>query len=212
MDHIIKVLRFFLRVYLKAWFTAPLATRAPAHDLALLKELESYKAVDADVSDATLQKFRNHLWYLNEKNICMALFDHTLPLDERRALATAILTSKAKSTKSKRPRINIHVNIQNLQLTNFVTKGSVKFFDIIGESPSFLQLDPSEWLQNDAYKSALSVVKNLKVVNDSAERAVHLMSHFHNSLTKDPEQQQYLLRGVHEHRKMYPSNKKSKLC
>ena len=79
-----------MRVYLKTWFTAPLATQAPANDLRLLKELESYKVIDNDVSAATLKKFINHLWYLNEKNVCMALFDDTLSLNERSSLATAI--------------------------------------------------------------------------------------------------------------------------
>lgn len=47
-------------------------------------------------------------------------------------------------------------------------------------------------------------VKALAVVNDVAERAVKLVSDLNNSVTKDPEQHEYLLQVVEHHRKMKP--------
>ena len=77
---------------------------APANYLSLLKELESYKVIDADVSTANLQKFITHLWYLNEKNVCMTLFDDTLSHNERASLARANLTSTVSYSKAKTNR------------------------------------------------------------------------------------------------------------
>ena len=48
-------------------------------------------------------------------------------------------------------------------------------------------------------------MKNLKVVNDNAERAVSLIQTFNNTITKNEEQKQYLLKIVLEHRKAFPT-------
>jgi len=45
----------------------------------------------------------------------------------------------------------------------------------------------------------------LKVMNDSAERAIALMQQHNSSLTKNEEQKQFLLCLVEKHRKQYPS-------
>jgi len=49
----------------------------------------------------------------------------------------------------------------------------------------------------------------MKVVNDSAERAIALMQQYNSSLTKNEEQKQYLLWLVERHRKQYPTCAKS---
>ena len=93
-----------------------------------------------------------------------------------------------------------------------MTRDSIKFFDIIQEPRSFLHKHPREWPTDPEYASALSVVCNIKVVNDAAERCVQLMTDYSKILTKDDEQQQYVMRLVHEHRKMFPTVSKSDLA
>jgi len=51
----------------------------------------------------------------------------------------------------------------------------------------------------------------LRVVNDTAERAVKLMHDFNGLITTEEEQKQFLLRCVQEHRKLYPDCKKTTL-
>ncbi len=48
-----------------------------------------------------------------------------------------------------------------------------------------------------------ATVDSLKVVNDIAERAVALARDFNGSLSRDPEQQQFLLQVVEHHRKEF---------
>ena len=210
-DNITKFLQFFLQLYLKAWYTAPIAAEAPRRDLELLKQIDAYKAVNTGLAAVALKKFSNHLWYINEKNICLALFDKDVTDATKQSLATAVLTSTVQPTKTRRSSVD-PAKIQQLELSNFITRNSKQFFTIIGETYSFLEKHPSEWANDDTYKSAYSVVKSIKVTNDSAERGVHLMTEFDKLLTKDKKQQQYLLRGVHERRKAKPSCNKSKLC
>jgi len=51
----------------------------------------------------------------------------------------------------------------------------------------------------------------MKVVNDSAERAIALMQQYKSSLTKNEEQKQFLLCLVEKQRKQYPTCAKSAL-
>jgi len=47
-------------------------------------------------------------------------------------------------------------------------------------------------------------VKQLRVVNDCAERGIALISTYNAALTKDESQKQYLLQLVATHRKKFP--------
>lgn len=77
---------FIVMVYIEAWFTSPLATMAPNCDLQFFKKLYKYKSIDKDVSEVTLNKFRNHLWYLNPESAAMSFFDDTITLDVKRKM------------------------------------------------------------------------------------------------------------------------------
>lgn len=52
------------------------------------------------------------------------------------------------------------------------------------------------------YIVAQKRVQALQVVNDIAERAVKLASDFNGKLTKDPDQEQFLLQVVEYHRSL----------
>jgi len=49
----------------------------------------------------------------------------------------------------------------------------------------------------------------MKVVNDSAERGIALIQKYNESLTKNEEQKQFLLRFVQRHRQLYPTSSKA---
>ena len=82
---------------------------------------------------------------------------------------------------------------------------------MLGIQTSFLLSHPSTWSDSCEYADGLSIVQSLKVVNDGAERGVALASDYNRSFTKDEHQKQCLLRSMYEHRKEFPSCKKSKL-
>ena len=96
-------------------------------------------------------------------------------------------------------------------LEDFVTCKSFSFFNFLNIDISFLEEDPSNWKNNESYADSKEVVKSLKVVNDCAERVVKLVQDFNAVLTKDEEQQKYVLNLVAENRAVLPDAKKSTL-
>ena len=83
---------------------------------------------------------------------------------------------------------------------------SRSFFQTAGIDDSFLSVDVEAWPNNECFKNAQSLVKNLACVNDCAERGIAPIQTFSDSITKDEEQKQYLLQVVEKHRKDF------KLC
>lgn len=64
----------------------------------------------------------------------------------------------------------------------------------------FLSKHPEEWLDINEYICAQKRVQALQVVNDIAERAVKMTTDFNGKLTKDLDQEQFLLQVVEYHR------------
>lgn len=64
--------------------------------------------------------------------------------------------------------------------------------------------DPEEWGEESTFVEMLEHVRQMKVVNDYAERGIALIKEYNSSITKDEEQRQYLLRIVDLHRKKFP--------
>lgn len=69
------VCKFIVFRYINPWYTSPLAIGAPNNDLIFIKSLIEFKDVDKNISDATLHKFSNHLWYLSPELCILSLFD-----------------------------------------------------------------------------------------------------------------------------------------
>ena len=69
------------------------------------------------------------------------------------------------------------------------------------------------WLRTplNGYRELYKAASTMKVVNDSADRAIALMWQHNSSLAKNEEQKQLLLCIVERHRKQYPTCTKSAL-
>ncbi|KAK7865491.1 hypothetical protein R5R35_014608 [Gryllus longicercus] len=110
--------------------------------------------------------------------------------------------------------INSKDNLQDLknkEIDYFVNSQSLHLFDRFDIRKEFLKQDIETWSENEDYLKALSVFVKLHVVNDCAERIVHLTQDYINVLTKDESQKQYLLRVVEDYRKHYPDSTKKTL-
>ena len=123
-------------------------------------------------------------------------------------MANKILTQAETETENSRivnPKFRRHhlEELVDAGLSGLITKGTIYFFERFQINADFLIESPSSWPENIHFKEGLEIVKSLKVVNDVAERGVKLITYFNNHLTKDKEQKQYVLRGVHKCRKLY---------
>lgn len=187
---------FIVMLYVEACFTAPHAEMAPNHDLQFLKKLHQYKSIDKKVSIVAVEKCKNHLWYLNPESAAMAFFDESVLLDVKRCMVRELnkigdignVIPKRVDIKSK----DIAVFCEK-EMDNFVTWQTRNFFVRFGIKQDFLPIDPTLWSQTDSYQAGLTIVRNMKVVNDVAERGVHLFTESNQLLTKDEAQKQFAL-------------------
>ncbi|KAK2702040.1 hypothetical protein QYM36_019351 [Artemia franciscana] len=81
---------FAVRVYLKAWISAPLASGAPYSDLLLLKSLLEYSSIHLAISKATSNKFSGNLWYLSPELVGLAFFDSRVSSSTKRLMVSAM--------------------------------------------------------------------------------------------------------------------------
>lgn len=202
---------FIVMVYLNAWFSTTSATTAANHDLEFLKKLIEYKEINASISSATCHKITLHLWYLNDELAILSLFDETVPLEMKKKIVKAVKTREAMNPKAKKFIIdqnNLNFIMQK-DLSDFVSQKSLNLFKIFELPYDFLDLDIELWSSDDSYRENENYFKQLKVVNDVAERGVALITEYNQCLTKNEEQFQYLLQVVKEHREKYPNCNKS---
>lgn len=190
--------------YVKSWFLSPLPTAAPANDLMLLKSLLT---CGSPAATGALKKLCGQLWYLSEELIGLAFFDRGVDATEKRAMVEALCH---EGTEGPPKRITVDkTTVTNKNLQDFVTHNTRNFFHILSIPDSFLSTDPETWVDNESYVKAEAIVRELRVVNDTAERGVALMQDYNLLLTKNEDQMQFALQVVKEHRKRFPDSNKS---
>jgi len=220
-----KISIFLLKIYIKPWFRAPNAVEAPLQDLLFLKSLVEFKKVNEKISEAAIKKFANHLWYLTGEIVVFSLFDPLVSFEMKQKIATALIKEKESNEEEE----DVDVEKENetekrliikpkdaeefccRELHTFVNKSSEKLFKRLNVSVDFLKKTPSEWPDNEDYQKASNIVKHLKVVNDTAERGIKLITEYNDILTKDEEQKQYVLQLTSDFNKRFPDTKKSTL-
>ncbi|XP_044598124.1 uncharacterized protein LOC123274533 [Cotesia glomerata] len=89
-DALRKICVFVVLFYVKIWFTAPYAIKAPNPDLQLVKDLIEHRKIHPEIANAALEKLSKHLWYLHEQLACLALFDNTVLPAEKLKIAKKI--------------------------------------------------------------------------------------------------------------------------
>lgn len=86
-----------------------------------------------------------------------------------------------------------------------------KYIDQYELPHQFMDKDPELWAIDENCLQCKSVLSDLKVINDLAERGVALVQDYNNCLTRSEGQKQYLLQVVEEHRKKFPDVTKNKV-
>lgn len=196
---------FVLKVYLKAWFTAPCASFAPHNDLLLLRELDKYKQTNAVVAKAAMTSFSRHLWYLSEVLVGLAFFDSDVSTEIKSAMVAAL----NNKTKDHPRRIAFNSTLPEKQLSDFVSEHTRNLFTALNVPQNFLTKCPDTWDSDNDYIAGKRKVRSLKVVNDAAERGVALIQQFNGILTKQEDQKQFLLQVVDKHRHDFPNSNKA---
>jgi hypothetical protein len=200
---------FVSLVYTRQWNEAPLAVRAPYNDLHLLSILKNYP--NRIVTNKSFTAFSRHLWFLSEHLVGLSFFDDRVAMDTKNKMVKNL---QRPSFPNSPRRLKISNEVAQLNLEDLVTTKTRLIFDVLVEngvakSESFLQKEPEQWAEDPNFNDLQFAASQLKVVNDVAERGIDLVQKYNNTLTKDEEQKQFLLRLVANHRKSYPTASKT---
>lgn len=199
---------FIITCYIEHWFQSGNGIGAAKNDIEFLKKIQKFKLYDHEIGEAAYKKFANHLWYLSEEMVRFSFFDSDISDDYKIEMCNSL---NVDGSLVPIQRIKISGIAENIELKRLVSKNTMNFFHKLNLPTSFLALDPSCWNENQSYKNALKIVKQVTVTNDHAERGVALIENFNGKLTKDEDQLQYLLQVVKEHQKKFPNCSKSTL-
>lgn len=194
--------------YVKYWLCCTSATDAPILDLNLLQQLEKAKELEKDALilqfiEASMEKLKLHLWYLSERLVPLAFFCNRVDDCQKSEMAKEMIAYEGMIPGGTQdmPITDQRVEFSSMKLKQFVGSDSWTFFKLIGVKPDFLYIPVSEWINDNSYLKVCSYTKSLSVVNDSAERALGMMTEFHvNRITQSEEQRQHLLQVVKEMR------------
>ena len=108
----------------------------------------------------------------------------------------------------------IKENVKSLltsDLSDFVSEHSLFLLKNFNLPYDFLNTDVSLWPINESYQKAILFLSKVRVINDTAERGVSLITEYNQTLTKNEKDFQYLLQVVKRHREMYPNCNKTAL-
>lgn len=203
---------FAVLAYVRNWNEAPQGIKAPLNDVQFLETLKSYP--NKKISEKTYTAFARHLWFLSEHLIAFAFFDDRVSLETKDKMVQNL--NRPKKTNFPR-RIDAGTMMgDNVQLESFVTERTLAFFDMLADDgkrkcKQFLKLPSINWPSDKVYVELQEKCTNIRVVNDTAERGISLIQKYNQTLTKDEEQKQYILRLVSNHRKQFPVPSKSSL-
>lgn len=200
------ICQFIVHLYVKAWFSAPLAASAPNHDLNFLIALYNYQLIDKDISRVALKKMSSHLWYLSKEAVGLSFFDANISISVRRELVEAFRAQSTGANCHNRNIIPVEdvVTLKSKNVSYFISKKTAAFFKNFNISTEFMDFDPSIWHECPTYIEGLEIVNNIIVVNDISERKIKMMEEFNSILTNDEEQKQFLLLSVEKYRQKYP--------
>lgn len=203
---------FLVRIYVKAWFQATFAIKAPRLDLDFIKDSIDYANVDKEISNVILSKMSGHLWYLSEEAVGFAFFDDEVALDEKIRMVSALYNERTSQKVLQSSERELKTTYKAKQIHDFISINTNKFFDRFGIPNGFLLVDPSQWNENEEYKKGLEICEKVHAVNDAAERAVKLFSHYNQILCKNEEEKQFIIKVIQDYRTKYPSINKAQLA
>lgn len=183
---------FIVKFYVRYWFTTPVAVMAPFNDLIFLKSLSvtDQRPKFNELLFIAKEKFSNHLWYLSEELVCLSFFDDRIPFHIKIKMVKRMHERENDSIQCLK-RVPVPKNVHSKDLSFFVSSSSMNFFKTLELPHEFLNKDPKDWETTESYQAARQHIKQLKVVNDVAERGVALITEFNSSITNDEEQKQY---------------------
>ena len=127
----------------------------------------------------------------NHTLIAFAFFDGEVSVSEKLKMVSAL---NKESNNWNRIKADIKAcEIEKLSLSDFVSKHTLNFLKILFDEKyqNFLKEDPNTWPVNPDYLRGKEIVGKQIVVNDAAERGIHLITKFSAILTHQEKQKHW---------------------
>lgn len=169
--NLLQFVLFVSIIYCKHWNRSSNAIDAPVNDLSLVADLNEYLNFNELIAQPVLNSFSNHLWYLGEELVVLALFSDKVSDDDKNRMRIKLASNEYPARGNNSLRFKD--DIDGMQLPDFVSERSRFMFSILDIDTSFLSENAESWQYNTSYKKAKKFVSSLiVVVNDTAERAL----------------------------------------
>ncbi|KAK0045546.1 hypothetical protein Bpfe_025032 [Biomphalaria pfeifferi] len=180
-------------------------------DLLLWKNLQQYQSTDHDISIAAQKILQNHMWYLSDETVSLALFSDEVSPIEKQKIITGFGIEPSERHVRGDPSL---LQIEDVSLGHFSTRRSQNLLTKLQIGHSLLVLPPEQWNDNTDYQKGKQRINDLRLVNDTAERGVKLFEDYNRLLTKNEKEKQFILQVVEANRKVIPAQttKKSVIC
>ena len=199
-----QVTDFVILFYTKYWFTTPLASSAARHDLDFMCGIHEYRKVSSSLSFAVLCSTYRHLWYLTPELITLALADTGLEDSSRESMARELYSMDRNNIKTGKPTFPMLSQGPTMARKNMSTLIGVEswlvfdLLDITG-AQEWLLTSASTWHLSPSFLMLKEFACNIVVINDLAERGVHLATDFIRRVDSE-EQREALFQVVEDFR------------
>ena len=133
----------------------------------------------------------SHTWHLTEELVTLALFSGNVDNEKKKKMVEKIMINRQVCSKRfgsgyGKPKCPKVPRTGPIDLTTFVEDDSWSFFEIMKiNAEGFITKPIEEWPLYEEFTRAKSIVENLCVVNDTAERSVRLVSDFLSCARKE---------------------------
>ena len=121
-----------------------------------------------------------------EETIGISFFDHSISLEDKGKMVQALVKPESEFPSKQ---VNLpDEDIKTKKISDFITKNTKKFFDILGISANFVEEHPNLWPKLPLFVVARKTVVKICVTNNAAERGFALMEEDNGLQTKFEDQ------------------------
>ncbi|KAG0719634.1 hypothetical protein GWK47_050101 [Chionoecetes opilio] len=130
---------------------------------------------------------RRHMWYLVPEQVILCLFDDMVSDKEKKVADALVALPAPRYFAPGKPNLQPVIRLltdTRPSLAVFVTERSWLLFKLFRLDTAWLLTEPATWPLSPAYQELRDLTRDMKVVNDSAERAVKDVQEYAN-MTRD---------------------------
>lgn len=173
-----------------------------------MNHLQDYRVINANIAKEAEIKFRNHLWYLGADLAPLAFFSDQLTTKEKFAMQKSL--SKEPKEAGRQLKLNPSTDFRRIHLHSLIDSSSLDTMKMLKLDLELLTgTHPSVWKKSLTYQRMKLKINALKVVNDTGERAIALISSVNGLLTKNESELQNVLQVIEQKREQMPNCDKS---